>query len=473
MVATLMNGVLVGGHKDDFVHPELVCSELGVVYNGGTETWDRNTVLLRLHKSSIFSKRTCTIANILREYDLIDPILSLTIALLFEHYTFGKEKSGWIPLIDCLKLFEIYDLSTYFVDDETNDKFQFERGLFKQYEEFCQFAAREYNLASPSSKFNSFSNFIQLIHNIKSNMIFIDSFNEFGLIPFVKELTNTTENITPDTYYTSVFITIKEVCFICGDLDCHCQLENDDGSDDDDEEDDDEVEEEIQSIKDFIKQEELQDEMDQDVNSENSGSEFETTMGDGREIEENSDDEDEEEEDEEEEDKYVDCIKILASNEILPNERILMAINENLEDSLAICPVRYDCQEIGESHEEFSELTDNEDENTSTRHKKRKIAANDDDEDDDDDEYYFTADGRISNKLLLQCFKTMKNDESKLNFISDVDNTLLMLYQIDSKLRATLKNRVKDVLLFNLKKKDLFSVEQYMILQKAFYDLYN
>lgn len=498
-----MNEFINSGNKDNFIHPDLVCNEQGVVYNGGEETWDRNTLLLRLNKSSIFSRRTCTIANILSEYDLKDSILGLTIAVLFELFTFGSEKSGWYSFIESLKLIELNDLAIVDSHQQYHGKCGFERRLFRQYKEFCHFTETDYNLVSPWSKFNDMNKFIQLINKLKSTMVLIDSYNEFGLIPYFKELTNIQKKITPDTYFNSVFITIKEVCFVCGGLDCNCQFEDDDKNDDDEEESEnsddysdlEDASGEAQTINQIIEQEEKEEAEENQYENNDKDSDMETHDNDNDEKgEEDADAEDAAEDADEE--NFPECIKVLASNEVFPKERVLMAISENSEDSLAICPVHY-FEEAKKPYKKNTNANNSEKQNDekecAPKEKKQKIEDNkkydtEDNKDEEnilndtslnDEEYYITVDGNISNELILKCIKSMKHYPQLLekNNIdgtsSNLDDILLTLYQLDSNVRDRLKNPIRTILLFNLKMKGIFSTEQYKILQNALYKLYN
>ncbi|KAL6925591.1 hypothetical protein ACO0SA_000190 [Hanseniaspora valbyensis] len=297
-------------NKDILAIEQIPDAGVGIV---ATTDIPRDTIIVKIPKSSIFTSKTCTINNLLTE-ESIDGIMGIHLAVLYELFVFKESKSHWYDYLsfifeDCLiedRKDGFYLPPGYWCSEEKAllkgtlldcqyDGLKKHKDIITIYKQFITTAYKwkqECDLEIPNILQNEnyyhlteeeldaevtkeeenllnsdvrFLKFIEIGYIISSRVFEIDCYHLFGLVCIV-DLFN--HNSKEDIHFENDY----DVCEICGKLECGHMVETDEDSELDSNE---EGEEEEQEYEQEDEQEEGESEEKEEESSDESGNENE------------------------------------------------------------------------------------------------------------------------------------------------------------------------------------------------------
>lgn len=246
-------------------------------------TLEDGTVLLRIHKSCLFSCRTCTVSTLFDKDE--EPILMVIIGFIYEMFVFGPEESQWF------KYLSPYMNQIDVPKKEPTDAFKNVVGEWeKKFNTYYKLWNKEFNWSMDASKEVSFKDIALTVLNSATG---IDSWVGPCLLP--GGITQS-HNSNKDSALNTTLLSVGDVCSTCGEEVCGCdeisgdenKEQNNNGSDDN--------------------------EMEVDDSDLDLSSDGESEGPQGSEEDEEEDDSEEEESDENDMIKPG-CITIVAGNE--------------------------------------------------------------------------------------------------------------------------------------------------------------
>ncbi|XBW35782.1 hypothetical protein QEN19_001354 [Hanseniaspora menglaensis] len=231
----------------------------------------KDTIIVKIPKSSIFTSKTCTINNLLSE-ESIEGIMGIHLAVLYELFVFKDSKSHWYDYLsfifaDCLdnkRSTGFYLPPGYWSDEEKlllkgtlldcqYDGLKTHKDIITIYKQFVSIAYKwnkECDLEIPAilknEKYSNlteeeldaeiteeeenllnssldFFKFIEIGFIISSRVFEIDCYHLFGLVCIVDLFNHDSKE---DIHFENDY----DVCEICGKLECGHMIEEEEGS---------------------------------------------------------------------------------------------------------------------------------------------------------------------------------------------------------------------------------------------------